>query len=181
MQDTEILQSSAAPLRAGLAHAFRTNDLHYIPATTLQTNPGGAPRGQMFKVYYHKHILDLQREYEDAKEFGEAAAEEWVKGLPLNGKQQMADAARWERWEALQPPGTHPAKTLREYFRPLSAPTPALASPAPVSEVTLAAAPAVPASVPPSNGSSLPVLSSQPSKCSPHGAFLCASFLFRRG
>lgn len=121
----------------------------------------------MYKVYYRRDIDELQQEYEDAKEFGDAAAEEWVKGLPLNGKQQMADAARWERWEALHPPGTHPATTLREYFRPISAPPPAT-----VSEQTLAAAP--PAALPVSNGSTLPVLSSQPSKSSPTGAFsLC--------
>lgn len=146
--------------------------MHYIPATTLAANPSGAPRGAMFKVYYRKHIDDLQGEHEDAKEFGEAAAEEWIKGLPLNGKQQMADAARWERWEALHPPGTHPAKILREYFRPISA------LPAQVSEPTnvVAAAPLiVSASVQtPSSSSSLPVLSSQPSKSSPNGVFLHA-------
>lgn len=119
----------------------------------------------------------MQKEHEEAKEFGEAAAEEWVKGLPLNGKQQMADAARWERWEALHPPGTHPAKILREYFRPVSAIS------APVSEHTLAAAPpAVHANRPPSNGSSQQVLShQQPSKYSPtkrcnfHTRLLCSS------
>ncbi|KAL1297639.1 hypothetical protein AAFC00_006196 [Neodothiora populina] len=163
LKDTAILQSAAAPLRAGLPHAFRTHDSHYIPATTLQANPVGASRGAMFKVYFRKHVQELQGEYREAKEFGEAAAEEWVKGLPLNGKQQMADAARWERWEALQPPGSHPATTLREYFRPVST------RPAPVSHPSPAAAsPAVPtaasAAVSSSSGTSLPVLSSQPMK-----------------
>lgn len=166
-QDTQILQSSAAPLRAGLPHAFRTNDLHYIPATTLQSNPGHAPRGGMFKVYYRQHIEDLQGEYEEAKEFGDAAAEEWIKGLPLNGRQQMVDAARWERWEALHPPGTHPVKILREYFRPLSA------VPAHVSENAPAAAPPAPSSSVPASGSSLPLVHSQTSKYPPLGASFC--------
>jgi len=72
----------------------------------------------MFKVYSQKHIDDLQQEHQNAMEFGTAAAEEWVKGLPLLGKQQMADAARLERWEASLPLGSDIAQVLREYFRP---------------------------------------------------------------
>lgn len=103
-----------------MLHAFRTNDLHYIPPTTLQANPAGAPKGTLSKVYFRKNIDDLQGQYKDAQELGDAAAEEWVKGLPSAGKLQSADTARWERWEALHPPGSDLAKVLREYFRPCS-------------------------------------------------------------
>jgi hypothetical protein len=72
----------------------------------------------MFKVYSQKHIEDLQQEHENAKEYGDAAAEEWIKGLSLLGKQQMADAARWERWEAQLPLGADIGVVLRKYFRP---------------------------------------------------------------
>lgn len=112
-------------------------------------------------MYYRKHIDDLQSEHDDAKEFGDAAAEEWIKGLPLNGKQQMSDAARWERWEALHPPGTHPAKILRDHFRP-----PVSTLPASVSEQSsIAAASATPAAVPTTvSGHPLTTLPSKPSK-----------------
>lgn len=33
------------------------------------------------------------------KSLGDAAAEEWIKGLEDLGKQRRHDAARWERWE----------------------------------------------------------------------------------
>ena len=110
----------------------------------------------MSKVYSLKHIDDLQQEHQNAMEFGEAAAEEWVKGLPLLGKQQMADAARWERWEALLPLGSDIAKVLREYFRPSSASS--------VDE-----APVAPPSV---SATSLPAPPSTQSKSSPSGVFL---------
>ncbi|GAB7352667.1 hypothetical protein MBLNU459_g3031t1 [Dothideomycetes sp. NU459] len=122
LKDVEVLVSPAAPLRAGLLYAFRTNDLHYIPPTTLQTIPAGAPKPAMSKVYARKHVDDLQQEYQNAKELGDAAAEEWIKGLASAGKLHMTDTARWERWEALYPPGSDLARVLREYFRPSSAP-----------------------------------------------------------
>ena len=101
----------------------------------------------MFKVYSQKHIDDLHQEHENAMEFGEAAAEEWVKGLPLLGKQQMADAARWERWETLLPRGCDIAKQLREYFRPFAAPVSeatATAAPLPAPSVSATSLPAPP-------------------------------------
>ncbi|THZ11505.1 hypothetical protein D6C91_09240 [Aureobasidium pullulans] len=119
--DVLVVVSPINPLRAGLPYAFCTPDLHYIPAT-LQPQAAVSIKGTMFKVYSQKHIDDLQQEHQNAMEFGDAAAEEWVKGLPLLGKQQMADAARWERWEAQLPLGSDISKVLREYFRPYSAP-----------------------------------------------------------
>jgi len=170
-QDTDVLQTTAASLRAGLSHAFRTDDFHYVPATTLQANLASAPVNHITKVHYSKHVNDKQKDYQGAKEFGDAAAEEWLKGLPLTGKQQMADAARWERWEAPHPPGTHPAKILREYFRHVSA-LPAPVSRQPLVSAAVAAPPAVSASKPPpSNGSTLQVLSQQPSKYLPRPSF----------
>ncbi|CAD0114865.1 unnamed protein product, partial [Aureobasidium uvarum] len=121
VSDVDVVVSPVNPLRAGLPYAFCTPDLHYIPAT-LQAQAAASIKGTMFKVYSQKHIDDLQQEHQNAKEFGTAAAEEWVKGLPLLGKQQMADAARWERWEAQLPLGSDIFKVLREYFRPYSVP-----------------------------------------------------------
>ena len=119
----------------------------------------------MFKVYSQKHIDDLQQEHQNAMEFGDAAAEEWVKGLPLLGKQQMADAARWERWEAQLPLGSDISKVLREYFRPYSAPM--------ISEVPDAVASTAVSeeAVPSVSATSLPAPPSAQSKFSPSGAF----------
>lgn len=130
--------SPVNPLRAGLPYAFCTPDLHYIPAT-LQAQAAASIKGTMYKVYSQKHIDDLQQEHQNAMEFGTAAAEEWVKGLPLLGKQQMADAARWERWEAQLPLGSDISKVLRDYFRSYSAPLIGEASAAvPAAAVTVA-------------------------------------------
>ncbi|KAG9792932.1 hypothetical protein KCU95_g5093, partial [Aureobasidium melanogenum] len=121
VKDVDVVVSPVNPLRAGLPYAFCTPDLHYIPAT-LQAQAAASIKGTIYKVYSQKHIDDLQQEHQNAMEFGTAAAEEWVKGLPLLGKQQMADAARWERWEAQLPLGSDICKVLRDYFRSYSVP-----------------------------------------------------------
>ncbi|KAI5209039.1 hypothetical protein E4T39_01044 [Aureobasidium subglaciale] len=121
VKDVDVVVSPVNPLRAGLPYAFCTPDLHYIPAT-LQAQAAASIKGTMSKVYSQKHIDDLQQEHQNAMEFGDAAAEEWVKGLPLLGKQQMADAARWERWESQLPLGSDIFTVLREYFRSYSVP-----------------------------------------------------------
>jgi hypothetical protein len=153
--------SPVNPLRAGLPHAFCTPDLHYIPAT-LQAQAAASIKGTMFKVYSQKHIDDLQQEHQNAKEFGFAAAEEWVKGLPLLGKQQMADAARLERWEASLPLGSDIPQVLREYFRPYSSTIGDAVASAAVSAVET---PAV-------SATSLPAPPSAQSKFSSAGVFL---------
>lgn len=160
--------SSVNPLRAGLPHAFCTPDLHYIPAT-LQAQAAASIKGTMFKVYSQKHIDDLQQEHQNAKEFGTAAAEEWVKGLPLLGKQQMADAARLERWEASLPLGSDIPQVLREYFRPYSSTigeTPVAVASAAVSAMET---PAV-------SATSLPAPPSAQSKFSPTGVSSLPAF-----
>lgn len=145
--------SPVNPLRAGLPYAFCTPDLHYIPAT-LQAQAAASIKGTMFKVYSQKHIDDLQQEHQNAMEFGTAAAEEWVKGLPLLGKQQMADAARWERWEAQLPLGSDISKVLRDYFRSYSVPSigeaPVTALPAAVTAIATPSVSATSLPAPPS-------------------------------
>jgi hypothetical protein len=123
----------------------------------------------MYKVYSQKHIDDLQQEHQNAMEFGTAAAEEWVKGLPLLGKQQMADAARLERWEALLPLGSDIPQVLREYFRPYSVSTIGEA-PVAVASATVSAVPVQAASA-----TSLPAPPSVQSKFAPAGVSLLLS------
>ena len=60
------------------------------------------------------HIPTIQEEHQTVRqEYGDAAAEEWRKGLLAKGKALMAIAARWDRWESQLPNGEHPADTLR--------------------------------------------------------------------
>ena len=122
----------------------------------------------MYKVYSQKHIDDLQQEHQNAMEFGTAAAEEWVKGLPLLGKQQMADAARLERWEASLPLGSDIPQVLREYFRPYTFST--------IGEAPVAVASATVSAVatPAVSATSLPAPPSTQSKFSPIGISLLA-------
>lgn len=119
-QDIELLQTSAAKLRLGMLTAFKTADMHYVLTSTNKL-PGGMPQhANPSKVYYHKHVGDLQGEYEDAKTYGEAAQAEWIKGLSERGKSEFADANRWVHWEVSLPIGSSLAQTLREYCRPSS-------------------------------------------------------------
>lgn len=81
--------------------------------------PGGIPSHlRVAKVYYNEDVHAIQEEYEDAKAFGDGAAEEWRKGLATKGKERMADAARWEKWESQMRFGADLAHALREYDLP---------------------------------------------------------------
>jgi hypothetical protein len=80
-----------------LPFIFLTNELHVIPAATLQSGP---PNGiQISKHFFKPHIEKLKQEFDDVKAMGSAAAEEWMKGLEGRGRERRNDAVRWERWE----------------------------------------------------------------------------------
>lgn len=114
-QDVQILVSHASPLRSGLPYSFLTPDLNFVPEIQRQA-PGGIPSHlRVAKVYYKQDIETIVTEFESAKSFGDGAAEEWRKGLPMKGKEAMADAARWEKWEAQMRLGSDLAQVLREY------------------------------------------------------------------
>ncbi|KAI7292081.1 hypothetical protein KC352_g2384, partial [Hortaea werneckii] len=115
LKDVELLVSPAASLRFGLPYAFRTPDLHFVPEMTRQL-PGGIPSHlRVAKVHYQDDVQTIQEEYEDVKGYGEGTAEEWRKGLVTKGKEAMADAARWEKWESQIRLGADLPHALREY------------------------------------------------------------------
>ena len=110
-----MLVSPAASLRFGLPYAFRTPDLHFVPEMTRQL-PGGIPSHlRVAKVHYQADVQTIQEEYEDVKGYGEGTAEEWRKGLVTKGKEAMADAARWEKWESQIRLNADLPHALREY------------------------------------------------------------------
>ena len=111
----QILLTKASTLRVGLPYAFLTPDLNFVPEPQRQA-PGGIPSHlRVAKVYYLKDLEAIDVEFESAKSFGDGAAEEWRKGLFLKGKESMADAARWEKWEAQMHFGSDLSHVLREY------------------------------------------------------------------
>lgn len=114
-QDVEILITRAGALRNGLAYAFRTPDLHFIP--DIQRGMQGSIPSHLraSKVYYKPEVDEIVREQEEISDFGEGAAGEWQKGLADKGKHKMADAARWERWEHQLGYGSNLVRVLREY------------------------------------------------------------------
>jgi hypothetical protein len=82
---------------AALPFIFLTNELHVIPAATLQNGP---PTGiQIAKHFFNLHVEEIKREFDVVKAMGSATAEEWVKGLEGRGRERRNDAVRWERWE----------------------------------------------------------------------------------
>lgn len=91
--------STSSPLMRGLPFAFFTPSLNFVTSLTLRsTTP--PPNLQLTKYYFRPQIDELQQELENAKALSLAAAEEWYKGLEMSGKEILADAARWEQWEA---------------------------------------------------------------------------------
>ncbi|KAL2391480.1 hypothetical protein RJ035_000229 [Blastomyces gilchristii] len=100
-KEMDLLFSSNLPsmLIPSLPFAFFTPSMHFISSITLRNNqpPGDI---SLTKRFYKVHIDDMRRKFEDVKSLGPAATEEWIKGLEGNGKDKLADAARWEQWEA---------------------------------------------------------------------------------
>ncbi|CAG1990015.1 unnamed protein product [Fusarium graminearum] len=72
-------------------------DMHVIPPRAMQmgTLP---PDTQVTKLFWAEHVEQVKAEFTSVKALGPAAAEEWVKGLEIRGKQILVDASRWEKW-----------------------------------------------------------------------------------
>ncbi|KAF2754150.1 hypothetical protein EJ05DRAFT_504260 [Pseudovirgaria hyperparasitica] len=107
-KDTSLLMSTASPLLPGLPFIFLTQDLHVVPASTLH-HASPPPTIQLRKCYYTTQVEQIQEEFIAAKALGQAAAEEWHKGLDSRGKTRLSDAERCERWEInhVQAPNTN--------------------------------------------------------------------------
>ena len=114
LQDVDLLgaASPVARLTSGLPYAFRSQDGHFVPDTVRQTSgiPGHL---RIQKTFYKRDVQAITEDWDEVTAFGDGAAEEWRKGLVQRGKEAMADASRWERWEATMPLGTVLAEALR--------------------------------------------------------------------
>ena len=91
--------SSSSVLIPGLPFAVFTPSLNYVPSMTLrQSQP--PPGLSLTKYYFRPQVLTLESRMAEARSLGQAAVEEWYKGLEESGQSQMSDAARFEQWEA---------------------------------------------------------------------------------
>ncbi|KAH0545037.1 hypothetical protein FGG08_000808 [Glutinoglossum americanum] len=100
-KDVSVLMSSSfpSPLLPALPFIFLTPDLQVITPTLLQ-NSTPPLTIQMTKHFYKPHIEDIKRKFEEVMALGNAAGEEWFKGLDGLGKERRSDSMRCERWEA---------------------------------------------------------------------------------
>ena len=53
----------------------------------------------MTKHYYKPDVEEIKCQFETAKGFGIASAEEWTKGLAHQGQRCLEDIIRWEQWD----------------------------------------------------------------------------------
>lgn len=96
----DLLFSSTLPsiLLPALPFALFTSSMHFISSIALRGSQSSSNLN-LTKYYFEPHIQAMKREFDDVKALGSATAEEWVKGLETNGKEKLADAARWEQWD----------------------------------------------------------------------------------
>lgn len=67
------------------------------------------------KVFYRQHVEQIEVEDRHAEDLN--SRDDWRKGLLSRGKEAMADAARWEKWESQLVRGSDFVHILREYDR----------------------------------------------------------------
>lgn len=99
MQEIDLLFSSDSSLLSGLPFAFISLSNNYVTSLSLRS---AAPPStlQLFKRFYKSHIDEIRTRLNDARELGKPSAEEWFKGLEMEGKERLDDVVRWEQWEA---------------------------------------------------------------------------------
>lgn len=60
---------------------------------------GQLPPGfETTKLYLESDVEDLKKEFASVKELGTGTMEEWLKGLPQRGREQLTQARKWEKW-----------------------------------------------------------------------------------
>ncbi|EXM28734.1 hypothetical protein V3481_001585 [Fusarium oxysporum f. sp. vasinfectum] len=99
IKELELLLSSSFPsvLLPALPPVLVDADMHVIHPRAIQAGTV-PPHIQVTKLFWSEHVEQIKLEFENVKALGSAAAEEWIKGLEIRGKQALADASRWEKW-----------------------------------------------------------------------------------
>ncbi|RMZ79449.1 hypothetical protein DV738_g3289, partial [Chaetothyriales sp. CBS 135597] len=97
--DTELFLSNSSVLIPGLPFAGFTSSFNYVTSTSLRHN-ACPPNISLTKYYFRTQIQALESTLDQVRSLGEGALAEWYRGLDNRGQSQMADAARFEQWEA---------------------------------------------------------------------------------
>ncbi|KAI1039204.1 hypothetical protein LB503_013531 [Fusarium chuoi] len=99
IKELELLLSSSFPsvLLPALPPVLVDADMHVIHPRAIQAGTV-QPHIQVTKLFWSEHVEQIKLEFQNVKALGSAAAEEWIKGLEIRGKQALADASRWEKW-----------------------------------------------------------------------------------
>ncbi|KAF5604881.1 hypothetical protein FPANT_1341 [Fusarium pseudoanthophilum] len=99
IKELELLLSSSFPsvLLPALPPVLVDADMHVIHPRAIQAGTV-PPHIHVTKLFWSEHVEQIKLEFENVKALGSAAAEEWIKGLEIRGKQALADASRWEKW-----------------------------------------------------------------------------------
>ncbi|KAG4294790.1 hypothetical protein FPRO06_01375 [Fusarium proliferatum] len=97
--ELDLLLSSSFPsvLLPALPLVLVDADMHVIHPRAIQAGTV-QPHIQVTKLFWSEHVEQIKLEFQKVKALGSAAAEEWIKGLEIRGKQALADASRWEKW-----------------------------------------------------------------------------------
>ncbi|GKT99269.1 hypothetical protein FLAG1_01360 [Fusarium langsethiae] len=99
VKEIDLLLSPSFPsfLLPALPPILVDTDMHVIPLRAMQMGilP---PDTQVTKLFWAEHVEQVKAEFTSVKALGSAAAEEWIKGLEIRGKQVLVDASRWEKW-----------------------------------------------------------------------------------
>ena len=91
--------SPDSSLLPGLPFAFVSSSNNYVTSIALRS-AAPPPKLQLGKRYYKAHIDEIGNRLNEARELGKPSAEEWIKGLEMEGKERLDDVVRWEQWEA---------------------------------------------------------------------------------
>ncbi|KAF5583782.1 hypothetical protein FPCIR_8887 [Fusarium pseudocircinatum] len=127
IKELELLLSSSFPsvLLPALPPVLVDADMHVIHPRAIQAGTV-PPHIQVTKLFWSEHVEQIKLEFENVKALGSAAAEEWIKGLEIRGKQALADASRWEKWASaggmaqFQAPKTAAKAEAPSSFTPLA-------------------------------------------------------------
>lgn len=93
-----LLSSAPSLIIPALPSVLITEDITILSPGALQ-NVQGHNDVKLTKLFFTRHVEELQEEFATVKAMGPATAEEWLKGLEDRGKELRGDSSRWEKWE----------------------------------------------------------------------------------
>ena len=80
----------------GLPFVFITHKMHVLSPDIQSAQ--ASPDAQLTKIFLRTDVDQLVNEFNTVRSLGDAAVEEWLKGLDERGKRRRADPSRWEKW-----------------------------------------------------------------------------------